>query len=407
MTDRKFDLSHIAPTYGGCMGNQRFYPVALATGEGARVVGYDGKKYIDMIAGLGVNALGHNHPNIIELEKRDRKEKRLSHVSNLFIIPEQIEYANLLAGEFPIPDVQFFFCNSGAEANEAVLKANSKNSNNGKSIACIKGSFHGRYGVSNACTAQAAYNRQRNDKKTRWKTNYRKIIELERNNLKAVEKITPQVFAFIYEPIQAEFGIYEMSPEFIHAMRQRCNETGTIMIADEVQTGFGRTGKLFASEHYSSEDLPDAITMAKAIGAGEAVAMGAVGFGKKANLFVPGEHASTFGGNPKACRYATVALRTILDEGLIKNASALELMFYERKFEKLPVVMGTRGKGLLLGVELHPETKAKDVIYRCLDEGVIFGPAENNTIRIEPPLVITDLEFKKALGILYKILERC
>ncbi len=394
------DFSHIATTYGV----PRFYPIEIVGGEGCYLTDSDGKKYLDLLVGLGVNTLGHNHPKMVEAERQWREQKRVSHVSNLYIIPEQIEYANLLSSYFPLKDPKFFFCNSGAEANETAIKASSKNPDQVKFIACVKGSFHGRYGVSNAVTAQTPYNSRR-DTKERWKTSYQNVIELERNNLGEVEKITEDVFAFIYEPIQAEFGIYEMSLEFISALRKRCDETGTTMICDEVQTGFGRTGELFTSELFGQKNLPDTITMAKGIASGEA-AMGAVGFSEKSNRFIPGEHASTFGGNPKACRYAITTLQTIIEDNLVENAKRMHNVFKTYSFEDLSCVKEVRGRGLLEGIELVPEKKAKDVIDECMHRGVIVGPAENNTIRLEPPLIITEQEFTEGLDILQDVLKK-
>ena len=381
---------YIAPTYG----DSRFYGISPSSGEGCFLYDKDHKPYLDLLSGLGVTALGHNHPEIVQAI---HDGAGLLHLSNLFIITKQIEYAKFLAANFPIKDANFFFCNSGAEANAAAIKAASKNER--PYIAAMKGSFHGRYGDGNATTCQTAYNSTR-DTKNRWKTIYPHVIEIEFNNISQLEKITDACFAVIYEPVQIEYGIFPADKAYLEELRKRCDETGTIMIADEVQTGFGRTGRLFASEHYP-DAMPDIITMAKAIANG--LPMAAVGFGEKGKKFIPGEHASTFGGNPFVCGVATAVLDTIISESLLDKAADIEKVFYNYDFGS-DLIIAKRGLGFIYGIEISKELPAKKIIDKCLEKGVIIGPAENNTMRLEPPLIITPGQFTQGLDVLKETL---
>ena len=383
--------AYIAPTYS----DPRFFDLELSRGNGCLLYNKEDEAYLDLLAGIGVTVLGHNHPEIVQAI---HKGAGLLHLSNLFPIENQAEYAKLLASNFPIKKANFFFCNSGAEANAAAIKAASKNK--GSFIAAMRGSFHGRYGDGNATTCQPAYNSTR-DTKGRWKTIYPHVIELELNNISQIERITNDCFAVIYEPVQIEYGVFPADKRYLEKLRKRCNETGTIMIADEVQTGFGRTGKLFASEYYP-DSMPDMITLAKAIANG--LPMAAVGFGEKGKRFVAGEHASTFGGGPFVCGVATAVLNTIISERLLDNAGNIQNVFYNYDFGS-DAIVEKRGLGFIYGIQLKTELPIKKVIDRCLEKKVIIGPAENNTIRLEPPLVITPGQFKQGLDALKETLD--
>lgn len=384
----------ISPTYG----DTRFFePFDPEYGEGFMLYDEEGNGKLDMISGCGVTNLGHDHPAVT---KAFMESSRLLHVSNLYRIKAQIRYAENLAKRFPLKDANFFFCNSGAEANAAAEKAASKD--NGTWMAAIKDSFHGRYGDGNATTMQVAYNSTR-DTKQRWKTTYPCVIELERNNITDLEeKITEDCFSLIYEVVQIEGGIYRLDGKYMKAMRKVCDDNGVIMIEDGVQENFFRTGKLFAAEHHP-EALPDMITMAKGIANG--YPMGAVGFGEKGKKFIAGEHASTFGGNPPACRIASAVLDTMVQmkDEITANAKTIERDFYRRKLDS-DLVVEKRGLGFIYGIQIRDDVPVKDVVDKCREKDVVVGSAEHNTLRLEPAVIIEPELFRHGLDVVAEVL---
>ena len=367
-------------------------PYSFVKGEGCYLYDEDGKKYLDMLSGIAVNQLGYNHPKLTENICRQAKE--IIHISNLFYIKPQYEVAKILV-ENSCGD-KVFFCNSGAEANEALIKLIRRyfydKKENRYEIITFEGSFHGRTLAAITATAQPKYQEGFQPLPEGFK--YAKFNDID----SVIQLINDKTAAVLIELIQGEGGVNPADKEFIKKLYSLCRENGILFTVDEVQTGIGRTGKLFAYQHYDIE--PDIISLAKGLGGG--VPIGAIiAKDEIANSFVPGTHASTFGGNYLATAAAKVVLEEILSDGFLDKVTENGEYLKERlKTFGYPV----KGLGLMIGMDLPEEISAKDIMKKALENGLIIGTAGKNTLRFVPPLIIQKDDIDLAVNILEKIL---
>ena len=391
-SDKIIQLNHkyVIDTYG----KQR--TLALVKGEGSRVEDADGKMYLDFLSGLAVNGLGHCHPKVVEAIKT--QAETLLHVSNLYYIEPQVVLAErLVKNSFAS---KCFFCNSGAEANEAAIKLARKwghTEGNGPGIVTFTDSFHGRTIATITATGQEKFQRC-----------FHPLVEgfkyASLNDLESVKSaLDDGACAVMLEMVQAEGGVKVVSKEFAKALRRLCDERGLLMILDEVQTGMGRTGRLFAYEHYDIE--PDIITLAKSLGGG--VPIGAMLAGPKvADVFQPGDHASTFGGNPLASAAAVATIDVMTGEGFLDNARELSGRLFSRLEtlkQKHAFIKEVRGLGMLIGIEF--DSAVKKVVADCAERGLIVGTAGEKILRLLPPLTTTRAEIDEALDTIESVLE--
>ena len=380
-------------------GTYRRYPIAFVEGRGARLTDADGKVYLDFVSGLAVCNLGHSHPRVVEAIKA--QAGRIIHTSNLFNIGPQAELARLLC-ENSFAD-KAFFCNSGAEAVEAAIKLARKyfSDKGGKDkgrhqVVTMEQSFHGRTTGAMAATGQ---------KKIRegFEPILEKFAYVPFNDSEAVARaIGPDTAAVMLEPIQGEGGVNLPAKGFLKELRAICDDAGILLIFDEVQTGLGRTGKLFAYEHYNV--APDIMTLAKGLAGG--VPIGAmVATDEVARAFGPGSHASTFGGNFLSSVAGVAALKATLDEGVLDNCVEVgsylldELSWFRSEFD---FIKDVRGKGLIIAMELDGSLPGRgaDIVNKCLAKGVIINCTADTVLRFLPPLIITEAEADEMLGVL-------
>lgn len=376
------------------MNTYNRFPVTFVKGEGAYLYDESGKKYLDFVAGIAVNNLGHCHGAVVEAVKE--QSQNMMHISNLYWNVPQIELAKLIV-ENSFAD-KAFFCNSGTEANEAAIKLARKYSKikhgaGRYEIITMAQSFHGRTMGSLAATGQ-----------TKYQQGFEPIIEGFRyapfNDFDSLKNtVTEKTCAVMMEPLQGEGGIYESTPEFIRNVRKLCDERGLLLIFDEVQCGMGRTGKLFAYENYGV--APDIMTLAKALGGG--LPLGAMVATEAASAgFKPGDHASTFGGNPVSCA-AGIAVIKALKSGVLDNVGKIGAHIKERLeiwLHQYSFVNDIRGRGLMLGIELDKSVPVSDVVGKALQKGLLLLSAGHNVIRLVPPLTITADEADAALDII-------
>ncbi len=386
------ELNHkyVIDTYG----KQR--DLALVRGKGSRVEDADGNSYLDFLSGLAVNGLGHCHPEIVEAIKK--QAETLIHVSNLYYIEPQVRLAErLVENSFA---EKCFFCNSGAEANEAAIKLARKWGNTdgpGPGIITLKNSFHGRTIATITATGQEKFQRCFHPLPEGFK--YASL-----NDLKSIEDTLAEGdCAIMLELIQAEGGVNAATKEFAKAVRGLCDERNLLLILDEVQTGMGRTGTLFSYESYDIK--PDIITLAKSLGGG--VPIGAMLAGPKvADVFKPGDHASTFGGNPLASAAALAAVDVITGDGFLENVRELSGYLFGRLEEikhAHAFIKEVRGLGMLVGIEF--DAAVKKVVAGCAERGLIVGTAGENVLRLLPALTTTRAEIDEALGVIESALE--
>ena len=355
----------------------------LVRGEGCWVEDDEGKRYLDFLAGIAVNSLGHAHPVFVEAVSR--QAATLAHVSNYFATEPALELAERLSRLTGAGDAgRAWFGNSGAEANEAAFKLARLNNSGGARtrVLALVDAFHGRTMGSLALTG-----------KPHMRTAFEPLpggVEHIPSTIEALEaQLDDGVAALIIEPIKGEAGVLDLPDGYLEAARDLTRRHGALLIIDEVQTGAGRTGAWFAYQH--ARILPDAITVAKGIGGGFPIG-GLVTFGNTSELFSKGQHGSTFGGNPLATSVANAVLGEIERAGLVENAALRGAELRERVLALgSPLVAGVRGRGLLVGVALT-EPAAAAVSAAALDEGLIVNAANDATIRIAPPLIIGDAE---------------
>ena len=367
-------------------------PVELVSGEGATVTDADGNTYIDMLAGIAVNALGHAHPAVVDAVSA--QVARLGHVSNLFGSQPVVEVAEALRARVGDDTARVFFCNSGAEANEAAFKL-ARLTGRRRILAAERG-FHGRTMGSLALTGQP-------DKRAPFEPMPAGVEFFTYGDIEALEALVQQdpgnTAAIILEPIQGETGVIPAPEGFLTKVREICDAHGILFITDEVQTGVGRTGDFFAFQHDGI--APDVITMAKGLGGG--LPIGAtIARGRAATLFTPGSHGTTFGGNPVACAAAKAVLG-VVDEAFLAEVRRKGQLLISAA-SQVPGVAQVRGRGLMLGVVLD-EAVAKLVVKQGLEEGLILNAPGENVIRLTPPLVISDDEIAEAMQRLARAID--
>ena len=364
--------------------------INLVSGAGCYVIDDNKKRYLDFIGGIATNVLGHSHPAII---KAVRKQiGTVAHLSNLYANPVSLELAAKLIEMTGRADARVFFCNSGAEANEAALKLSRKTGR--KRVVSTVGAFHGRTMGALSLTGQPA-------KRDIFAPIIEKIKYVpygDADSMKrAVNKKTAMV---IVEPIQGENGVITPPAGYLRQLREICDANGALLVIDAVQTGMGRTGFWFGFEH--EEITPDVITLAKGLGGG--LPLGAmIAIGPAAGLLKPGEHGSTFGGNPVSCAAGLAAINEIERKAL--NEKSLELgEFLKSELLKIDGVVEVRGRGLLLGIVLAQDW-AKEIANFLLAKGVLVNAPNENTIRIAPPLIVTQKECAKFVKIFAEVIS--
>lgn len=387
------NLEHcpLMPTYGPP-------PVMFVRGEGARLYDRDGAEYIDWLAGIAVTSLGHAHPGVAAAIAE--QANTLCHVSNLFATEPQWKLAVKIDELIGGPAGQVFFCNSGAESNEALIKLARKWGGRGRhTVVAAQRSFHGR----TLATLHATGQPEKHEPFQPLPEGFRHVAFGDIDAADAM--LDGSVAAILLEPIQGEGGINETDPAYFPALRELCTERGILLMFDEVQTGLARTGAWFAHHHYGIE--PDAVSMAKALGNG--MPIGAIWARTDvAAAFKPGDHATTFGGQPLA---ASAALATLeIMESI--NAPALATTVGQTLGDKLMAldgVTGVRGRGLLLAAELDPavlgDRTAADVAKACLLAGLVLNGVTPTALRIAPPITITYAEIEQGLGVLQEVLS--
>ncbi|MEC4893635.1 MAG: aspartate aminotransferase family protein [Oscillatoria sp. PMC 1051.18] len=399
--DREEFDANVMHTYGR-------FPIAISRGEGCRVWDTDGKEYLDFVAGIATCTLGHAHPALIEAVTE--QIKKVHHVSNLYYIPKQGQLAKWLVEHSGCDRV--FFCNSGAEANEAAIKLARKYAHTVLDIAepvilTAKSSFHGRTLATITATGQPKYQK-----------GFEPLVDgfeyIPYNDITAAEDAigdldegNRRVAAILIEPLQGEGGVRPGDLEYFLRLRKVCDETGILLIFDEVQTGMGRTGKYWGHENLGVE--ADIFTSAKGLGGG--IPIGAMMCKKFCDVFDPGNHASTFGGNPFACAAAIAVAETLEKEDILhnvvekgeqlrKNLRAIALNYPD-------LFVDVRGWGLIDGMEINPDVELTsiDIVKAAMEEGLLIAPAGPKVLRFVPPLIVSSDEVEQASETLSKVIQ--
>jgi acetylornithine/N-succinyldiaminopimelate aminotransferase len=373
-------------------------PIALVRGKGTRVWDADGKEYLDFLAGIAVNSLGHCHPAILRAIRE--QSKRLLHASNLYHILPQSELARELCNH-SFAD-RAFFCNSGAEANEAAIKLvrryGLEKLRGRYEILSTHNSFHGRTLATLTATGQEKIRAGYDPLPSGFR-------QVPYNDLAAIEEAIDEkkTAAVLVEPIQAEGGVNVPDEAYMRGLRELCDQRGILLVFDEVQTGMGRTGRLFGYEHFAIK--PDIMTLAKALGGG--LPLGAMLAREEiATSFGPGSHASTFGGNPVACSAGLVVMQTLLG-GALENCLKMGNYFVrglEALQKRFSFIREVRGKGLMIGMEL--EIEGSKIADSCRQEGLLLNCTAYKVLRFVPPLTVKKNEIERGLDILEKVFAR-
>ncbi len=388
------DSKYVMHTYGRL-------PVVFVRGEGCFVYDAEGKEYLDLVAGIAVNNLGHCPPKVVEAIREQAGV--LMHTSNLYYTTPQPQLAKLLVEASGM--TKAFFCNSGAEANEAAIKlarkaakahpspqpspARGEGVGEKSEIVTAEQSFHGRTLATITATGQPKYQKSF----TPLVPGFRYVPYNDVDALKAA--VGENTCAVILEPVQGESGVHPATLEFLQAARELCDRFGAALVFDEVQTGLGRTGKLFGYEHFGIK--PDVMTLAKTLGGGFPIGC-CLARDNWADVLEPGDHASTFGGNPLACAAAIAAVTEIKDGGWVENAETVGAYFREQ-LGTLPGIKEVRGLGLMIAAEFT-EPKAKTIATKALEKGLIVNAIGDYTLRFVPPLILTRELVDRAIGIL-------
>ena len=364
--------------------------IALVKGKGLVMTDADGKQYLDFLGGIATSILGHAHPAIVKAVTQ--QISTLSHVSNFYAHPNSVQLAEKLTAMTGDKNAKVFFCQSGAEANEAALKLSRRT---GKvRVIAAQGAFHGRTMGALSLTGQQA-------KREPFLPLIKGIKHVPFGDIDAMRKaVTKKTAMVIIEPIMGEAGVIVPPADYLQQLRKLCDEKGALLVIDAVQTGMGRTGDWFGYEY--SGIKPDVITLAKGLGGG--LPLGAmIALGKAADLFQPGDHGSTFGGNPVTTAAGLAAITFIESQNILKKVEkqGAELM---QELALVPGVSEVRGAGLLLGIELT--TANSSAIATALrNEGVLVNAANATTIRIAPALIVTDVQIKKFISIFKKVMN--
>ena len=391
--------SHTAPASPHVMNTYGRLPIALSHGQGCRVWDVNGKEYLDGLGGIAVNTLGHAHPKLVAALQE--QVGQMIHCSNYYHVPLQETLAQLLVERSGMTNV--FFCSTGLEANEAALKLARKFGHDKgiekPEVVVYEKAFHGR----SIATLSATGN-------PKVQAGFGPLVEgfirVPLNDIKAIKAATannPNVVAVFFEAIQGEGGIHPMDATYMQELRTLCDERDWLMMIDEVQCGMGRTGKWFA--HQWAGILPDVMPLAKGLGSG--VPVGAVVAGPKAaNIFQPGNHGSTFGGNPLSMRAGVETIRIMEEENLLENAAQVGAYLksaLERDLGQLPGVKEVRGRGLMLGIEL---TRPCGVLLeRAANAGLLMSVTADSVIRLVPPLTLTQAEADEILAKLVPLVQ--
>jgi len=381
------------------IGTYARYPSAMLEGKGCRLTDADGKEYLDFLSGIAVCALGHCHPAVAEAISG--QAKKLVHVSNLYYTEPQIELAEMIvANSF---GDKVFMCNSGAEANEAAIKLARIHSEKDRyKIISLAGSFHGRTLATVAATGQPKFH-------AGFEPLPEGFLHAPFGDVGALEElIDDSVCAILCEPLQGEGGVRPLAGDYLRAIRALCDEHGLLLIFDEIQTGMGRTGTLFAYEQLGV--TPDIMTMAKALGNG--LPIGAmVTSNEIAAAFVPGTHASTFGGNPVACAAAVATMKILLGDGFLKDVLdkgeyfRAELVKLAERYPK--ILSSARGMGLLVGGVLTEKgiDSGADIVLKMFNRGFLMNFAGNSVLRFVPPLIVSTQDIDTVLSALAEVLD--
>ncbi|MDD4322096.1 MAG: aspartate aminotransferase family protein [Dehalococcoidales bacterium] len=392
MNNNWFDEEHkyYMPTF-------KRLPVMLVRGKGNLVWDENGKEYLDFVAGWAVNALGHCHPVVVEATIQQASQ--LIHTSNSYYTIPQLKLARLLVENSCMDKV--FCCNSGTEATEGAVKLARRyghlHLNGAYEVITALGSFHGRTLAMVSASGQ-----------TRHQAPYTPLpsgfVNVEFNNIEALKAATTEkTCAVMLEPVQGEGGVNIVDKDYIHAVRKWCDEKGILLILDEIQTGIGRTGKLFAYKHFEIE--PDIMTLAKGLGGG--LPVGAIASKDRASVFAAGEHGSTFGGNPVTCAVAFSTLEYIIQNDIPEHAAKMGALFaegLEKLVKRYEIASSHRGIGLLRALQFEKDV-AEQIVLKCLENGLLINRLKPNAIRFMPSLIITPEEIEKGLGILEKSIK--
>jgi acetylornithine/N-succinyldiaminopimelate aminotransferase len=378
------DNEYVMQTYGR-------QPLALKKGKGAVVWDVEGKSYIDCVAGIAVNNVGHAHPKVAEAICKQAKE--LIHCSNIYYTEEQVTLAKLLAEVSPHDKA--FFCNSGAEANEGAIKLARKHTGKGE-IITMENSFHGRTITTITATGQTKYQKNFGPLTPGFK--YLPYCDVDA----VAGAITDKTAAVLVEPVQGEGGVIVPPEGYLMELKKVCHEKDVLLIFDEVQTGFGRTGQMFASQTFGV--TPDITTLAKAIAGG--FPMGAVLASKEVGeTFQPGDHAATFGGSPLACAAAKASINVIIEEKLLEK-SRENGAYFKGKLEEIKetynIVKDVRGRGLMLGMEMDRDCGV--MVDDARENGLIINCTAGNVLRFVPPLIISKKQIDTVASIMDEII---
>lgn len=380
------DSQYVMHTYGRL-------PVVFVRGEGCFVYDAEGKEYLDLVAGIAVNGLGHCPPKVVEAICK--QAGTLMHTSNLYHTLPQPQLAKLLVEISGM--TRAFFCNSGAEANEAAMKLARKAAKvsghpEKTEIVTALQSFHGRTMGAITATGQEKYQKS-----------FLPLLPGFRyvpyNDIDALEAaVNENTCAVMLEPVQGESGVHPAKAEYLRAARELCDRHGAALIFDEVQTGLGRTGKMFGYQHF--DVVPDITTLAKTLGAGFPIGS-CLARGRYADVFEPGDHASTFGGNPLACAAAIATVTEIRDGGWVENSAEVGA-YLRKRLAELPDIKEVRGPGLMIAAEFT-EPKAKAMAANALEKGLIVNPIGEHILRFVPPLILTEELVDRAIGTLAEL----
>ena len=386
-------MSHLMNTYSR-------QPVAFTHGQGCHVYDEQGRAYLDALAGIAVNTLGHNHPRMVQA--LTEQVGRLIHTSNLYRVREQEVLADKLAALSNMDEV--FFCNSGCEANEAAIKLarlyGHQKGIDSPAIIVMEKAFHGR----TMATLSATGNRK---VQAGFEPLVSGFVRVPFDDLPAVEQVAannPNVVAVLFEPIQGEGGVNIAHQDYMRALRRICDDKNWLFMVDEVQCGIGRTGAWFAYQHAGI--TPDVMTLAKGLGSG--VPIGAcLAAGKAAGVFQPGKHGSTFGGNPFACMAALTTLDVIIADGLMDRAARLGATIragFQEQLEGTPGVVDIRGDGLMIGIEL--DRPCGELVKMALGTELLINVTADKVVRLLPPLVLSDAEAQQIVDTLAPLIKK-
>ncbi len=369
------------------MQTGRRLPVTFVRGKGCLLYDDSGREYLDLVAGIAVNLLGHAHPEVVAAV--NAQARTLIHTSNLYFTQPQVDLARRLV-ELSFPS-RVFLCNSGAEANEAAIKIarkwGARHRDGAFEIITTEGSFHGRTLATVTAGGQHKYSDP-------FKPLPEGFVHVPYNDLDAIKEATAErTVAVMLEPVMGEIGIIPSAPGYLAAVRRWCDEQDLLLILDEVQTGLGRTGRWFAHQHHGI--TPDVMTLAKGLGGG--MPIGACLAAPRADVFEPGDHGSTFGGNPLACAAALAVLSVIERDGLVGHAAEMGELLHGALGDL--GAKDVRGVGLMQAFELD-QPRAKALQQSCLDAGLIVNAVDDNTVRLVPPLIISAEQIDQAHAVM-------